>query len=61
MLPATNDCEDQGAICTEDADSAAEGNQVNLSVGANTIALTVTSADGQATRTYTVTVTREAG
>ena len=37
-----------------------EGYQVNLSVGANTITLTVTLADGQATGTYTITVTREA-
>ena len=49
------------AISPGDADSTTEGDQVNLSVGANTITLTVTSADGQATGTYTVTVTREAG
>ena len=48
-------------ISPGDADSAAEGDQVNLSVGANTITLTVTSADGRATGTYTITVTREAG
>ncbi len=47
-------------ISPGDADSAAEGDQVNLNVGTNPITLTVTSADGQATGTYTITVTREA-
>lgn len=39
------------ACCTE-------GHQVDLSHGDNTIAVKVTSADGEATKTYTVTVNR---
>ena len=46
-------------ILPGDADSSAEGYQVNLSVGANTIMLMVASADGTENNTYTVTVTRE--
>ena len=36
------------------------GNPITLSVGANPIAVTVTSQDGSTTLTYTVTVTRVA-
>ena len=41
-----------------DAD-AGNGHQVRLSVGENVVAATVTSEDGQITKTYTVRVTRE--
>ena len=41
-----------------DADPGTDGHQVNLEVGANTIKIKVTSADGNATRTYTLKVTR---
>ncbi len=43
-----------------DADTAKEGKQVDLSVGANTIKVKVTAADNEATRTYILTVTRAA-
>ena len=41
-----------------DSDAVKEGQQVSLSVGANTIKVKVTAADGNATETYTVAVTR---
>ena len=41
-----------------DADGATAGHQVNLSTGANTIKVQVTSQDSANARTYTVTVTR---
>ena len=44
----------------DDADSATDGHQVDLDMGANVIKVKVTAEDGVATETYTVTVTREA-
>ncbi len=43
-----------------DADASADGHQVDLDVGSNTITVKVTAEDGTTTRTYTVTVTRAA-
>ena len=43
-----------------DADGVTNGHQVDLEVGANVIKVKVTAEDGDTTRTYTVTVTREA-
>ena len=43
-----------------DADGSTEGLQVALDVGANTIKVEVTAADGMTTQTYTLTVTRAA-
>ena len=42
-----------------DADPGADGQQVNLSVGENTIKVQVTAADGATRRTYTLTITRD--
>ena len=41
-----------------DADGGTDGQQVDLSVGANTVKVKVTAEDGTTTKTYTVTVTR---
>ena len=46
------------AFSHDDANTAAEGHQVNLSVGDNVISVTVTAEDGLSTGTYTLTVTR---
>ena len=43
-----------------DNDADVSDDQVDLIVGANTVNITVTSADKTTTRTYTVVVTREA-
>ena len=43
-----------------DADGNTEGHQVALDMGANTIKVEVTAADGMTTQTYTLTVTRAA-
>ena len=43
-----------------DLDTVADGHQVDLVVGANTIKVKVTAGDGTTTKTYTVTVTRAA-
>ena len=45
-------------ITPPDTNRAAEGHQVSLEVGETVIEITVTAADGQATETYTVTVSR---
>jgi len=44
-------------IMPDDADSATDGHQVNLAVGANRVRVTVTGT-GEVTRTYTVTINR---
>ena len=49
--------DENGAVLT-DADTGVTGQQVALSVGANTIKVRVTATDGLTTRTYTVVVTR---
>ena len=43
-----------------DLDTVADGHQVDLVVGANTIKVKVTAGDGATTKTYTMTVTRAA-
>ena len=43
-----------------DADTGTPGREVALEVGANTVQVKVTATDGDATRTYRVTVTRRA-
>ena len=45
----------------DDLDPHAEGHQIGLEVGTNTIEVRVTSEDGNARRTYTVDVTRAQG
>ena len=47
-------------IALADLDTVADGHQVDLVVGANTIKVKVTAGDGATTKTYTVTVTRAA-
>ena len=49
---------DCGDAVIADADAETEGQQVDLELGANTIKVQVTSADGNSSETYTVTVTR---
>ena len=44
-----------------DTDGNAEGFQVNLGVGANTIKVKVAASDGETTKTYTVVLTRGTG
>ncbi|WP_420622836.1 cadherin-like beta sandwich domain-containing protein [Candidatus Poriferisodalis sp.] len=52
---------DDGASYVVELDGAPDGDgTVSLAVGSNVIAVEVTAADGQTTRTYTVTVTRAA-
>ena len=45
-------------IAPEDADDTADGHQVALSEGSNTITVTVTAEDAQSTLAYVITVTR---
>ena len=45
-------------VVTSDQDDTITDGQVDLAVGANVINVEVTSADGSATKVYTVTVTR---
>ena len=57
----TAEASDAGAevsVTPDDADDNAEGHQVALVEGANTITVTVTAEDGQTTQKYVVTVTR---
>ena len=64
VTPTTNDDGatveylDESDQTLTDADLAA-GHQVSLDVGANTVKVKVTAEDGNATKTYTVVVTRE--
>ena len=51
---------DAGDNAISDADTTATGQQVALTVGANTIKVKVTAADTTTTKTYTVVVTRPA-
>ena len=57
---ATFEFLDESDAAIADADGNTEGQQVDLTVGANVINVTVTAEDGSATQTYTVTVTRAA-
>ena len=50
---------DESAISLTDADVNADGQQVELIEGENTINVGVVSGDGQATRTYTLVVIRD--
>ena len=50
---------DFGNRIQEDADVNAEGHQVNLDLGENTLKARVTAEDGETTSTYTLFVTRE--
>ena len=45
-------------IDTADADTMTDGHQVNLSAGRNTVTVTVTAEDGNATEDYTITIGR---
>jgi hypothetical protein len=64
VTPATTDTNatvaylDENDAVLADADAGTPGQQVALSVGANTIKVRVTATDGLTTRTYTVMVTR---
>ena len=49
---------DGAGFALADADTVADGHQVDLEVGANVIGLRVTSSDGAAAQTYAVTVKR---
>ena len=66
VMPTTSDVDatveylDASDAAIEDADTVMDGHQVALAVGANTIQVKVTAADGMATQTYTVTVIRAA-
>ena len=51
---------DGGDIELADLDTVADGHQVDLVVGANTIKVQVTAGDGATTKTYAMTVTRAA-
>ena len=57
---ASIDYLDGSDMTLDDADTAADGHQVTLAEGDNVIKVKVTSADGNATKTYTVTVNRAA-
>ena len=57
VAAATTDSRASVALPTDD-DTTAEGVQVNLDVGANTISVTVTAEDGSTTGAYTITVSR---
>ena len=50
---------DGSGIALTDLDANADGHQVDLSQGENTIKVKVTSADGLSTRTHTLVVTRD--
>ena len=55
---ATVEYLDGAGAALADADGVADGQQVALAAGDNIIGVRVTSSDGAATQTYTVTVTR---
>ena len=57
VAAATTDARASVALPTDD-DTTAEGVQVNLDVGANTVTVTVTAEDGSTTGAYTITVSR---
>ena len=60
VTPTENHAEATVAITPDDADTVAEGHQVDLEVGtAKTVTVTVTAADGTTMKTYTVTITRQ--
>ncbi len=58
LARATNTGADIAYDPATDADGTDDGHQVSLSTGENTITVTVTSANGEATTAYTITVTR---
>ena len=58
VTATTNDAAATVLITPADADASAEGRQVSLNVGSNTITVKVTAKNGTTTRTYTMTVTR---
>ena len=57
---ATVEFLDSGDVALADADTTADGHQVDLAVGENVVKVKVTAEDGVATETYTVTFTRTA-
>ena len=61
VTAAANDANARVSITPVDADDMADGHQVELIEGANTITVAVTAADEQATHEYIVTVTRAEG
>ena len=61
VTAATNHAGAKVAIVPADADdNEANGHQVNLTAGANTITVSVTAADGTTEKVYTITVNRGA-
>ena len=58
VTTTATEAEARVAIIPTDADDQADGHQVDLVVGETVIAVEVTSADGETTQTYSVTVTR---
>ena len=58
MTTSATDADAKMAVTPADADDQADGHQVDLVVGETVIGVEVTAADGEATRTYSVTVTR---
>ena len=62
-ITATPTVSDTNATITVNGTAVASGNAsgaINLNVGANTINVVVTAQDGTTTKTYTITVTRDA-
>ncbi len=60
VTPEATNNQASWVISPADDDTSADGHQVNLTVGSNTVTVTVTSADGENTQIYTVTITRSA-
>ena len=60
ITPVATDANATLTITPADADTKAAGHQTDLTVGQNAVSVTVTAGDGITTKTYSVTVTRNA-